>query len=635
MLYFGIDFYGKNRQNLCLAAKAATWEIHLKIRKIHIDGFGKLRDIDIEPGEGITVFGGRNEAGKSTLHLFIRSILYGASTKRRLGAKSVHERMCPWNRPEIYRGRAEVEFEQQRYMIERDFNKAPDDLTIMELGEGSSTPVAEPEELMKRMLNGLTETAYINTVSAGQLGTATQKDMANELRKYSANIGSTMNPKLSADKALKYLEHEKDTLNAELDTEAPKEYNRVLTELKRIDEALRLPENENRISEITDESNKLGTRSNELSLSMAEAEKELDGYKETLLDKGFAGESEINGLYKSVHDEYDALNKSESKAFGKAPIFAAAAFFIIAGAASFYGYKFAADALRLPVYAAAVVCLLIAVIICARISSLRNRWKQESDALSDRLKPYIGGEKPGDESLKQFDEYIANANLIAAKMNELKAKKDVLGTEQHKLNDEYAGCLDSLTEQQSRRAEVEKLLENAAKLRNKEASLVRTIRNNKLVREKLEAVQLAEETLTDLALDIKSAAGTYINNEASKMIAAITNHAYDSISAGQSYDIELNSKDGMIAVGDMSAGTADQVYLAIRLATVRFITGKTDPLPLILDDSFNLYDDERIESSLSFLAKEYQGQMMIFTCQTREESVLDKLGIAYKKIEMG
>ena len=606
----------------------------MKIRKIHIDGFGKLSDIDIVPGEGITVFGGRNEAGKSTLHLFIRSILYGASTKRRLGAKSVHERMRPWNRPEIYRGRAEVEFEQQRYMIERDFNKAPDDLTIMELGEGSSRVVAEPEELMKRMLNGLTETAYINTVSAGQLGTATQKDMANELKRYSANIGSTMNPKLSADKALKYLEREKDALNAELNTEAPKEYNRVLTELKRIDEALKLPENENRLSEITDESNKLSLKNNELSVSMAEADKELEGYKETLLGKGFAGESEINGLYKSIHEEYDALNKSEGKAFGKAPVFATAVFFFIAAGAAFYGYKFAENALRLPAYAIAVVSLLIAVIICARISTLRNRWKQENNALSDRLKSYIGVERPSEESLRKFDEYISKASLIAGKMNELKAKKDVLGTEQHKLNDEYAGCLDSLTEQQSRRARVEELLENAAKLRRQEALLVRIIRNNKLIREKLEAVQLAEETLTELALDIKSAAGTYINDEASKMIAAITNHAYDSISAGQSYDIELNSENGMIAVGDMSAGTADQVYLAIRLATVRFITGKADPLPLILDDSFNLYDDERLEASLSFLAREYQGQMLIFTCQKREESVLDKLGIKYKKIEM-
>ncbi len=607
----------------------------MKITKIHIDGFGKLHDIDIELDEGITVFGGRNEAGKSTLHLFIRSILYGASTKRRLGMKSVYERMRPWNRPEIYRGRAEIEFEQQCYMIERDFNKAPDDLTIRELADGTSRRVQDPVELMKRILNGLTETAYVNTVSAGQLGTATQKDMANELRRYSSNIGSTMNPKLNADKALKYLEQEKTALNAELDTEAPKEYNRVLTELGRIEEQLRLPENENKISEVTEASNRLSIESDELSEHMGEADKELAGYRDTLLGKGFSNEAEINGLSSSVHEQYAALSESAKKAFSGTSITAAAIFLVAGGGAAFFGYKYAAASMRIPAYVTAAVLVVIAVIMCAHISSLRKRFKQDSAALSERLEPYIGKtERPDEVSLKQFDEYISSVSLIAGQMNELRARKDVLSQKQHKLNDEYAVCLDHLTEQQKRKAGVEELLENAAKLRRKEAALQRVIRNNKVIREKLEAVQLAEETLTELAADIKSAAGTYINEEASRLVSEITDHAYDSISAGQSYDIELNSKDGMIAVSDMSAGTAEQVYLAIRLATIRFITGGADALPLILDDSFNLYDDERLEASLEFLAREYKGQMLIFTCQDREESLLDKLGIQYKKIVM-
>ena len=607
----------------------------MKIRKIHIDGFGKLCDIDIEPGDGITIFGGRNEAGKSTLHLFIRSILYGASTKRRLGNKSIYERMRPWSRPEIYRGRVEIEFEQQRYMIERDFNKAPDDLTIMKIGGGVSETVDNPSELMTRMLSGLTETAYVNTVSAGQLGTATQKDMANELRRYAANIGSTMNPKLNADKAIKYLENEKEQLNAKLNTEAPKEYNKVLTELKRIEEQLKLPENENRISEITEASNKLSLESNELSVRVIETDGEIAGFKETLKGKGFDNESEINGLSRSVHEEYDALNKSEGKAFGQLPVFAAAALFFIAAALGLYGYMLATDRLKAPAYAIAAVSAIAALIICARISSLRSRWKKERDAFSERIKPYVGVKLPGDESIKQFDDYISNANLIAGKMNELKAERDVLSTEQHKLSEEYAGCLDTLNEQQLKKAGVEELLERTVQLKNREAALLRIIRDNKVIRDKLDALQLAEETLTELACDIKGAAGTYINKEASRMIAAITDNTYDSISAGQSYDIELNSREGMIAVSDMSAGTADQVYLAIRLAAVRFITGNTDPLPLILDDSFNLYDDERLKFALKFLAQEYAGQIFIFTCQKREESILDSLGAGYTKLVMG
>ncbi len=606
----------------------------MKIKKIHIDGFGRLHDTDIVPGDGITIFCGRNEAGKSTLHLFIRSLLYGASTKRRLGMKSVYERMRPWQRPEIYRGRAEIEFEQQRYMIERDFNKAPDDLTVMELGEGVSRRSDNPEELLKRILNGLTETAYVNTVSTGQLGAATQKDMANELRRYSSNISSTMNPKLNADKANKYLEAERARLNAELDTEAPKEYNRVLTELKRIESELKLPENENRISALTAEADKLSQSSTEISKKADAAENELTSYGETLRSKGFANESEINGISRTVHEQYDALKTLKRRAGSRISLAAAVLFGAAAIAAAVFGYMYAAAELRLPAYIAAGVCAAAAAAVSARITALKKRLKHDTEVLSKGLEPYIGVKELSEDSIREFDEYISSAGLISGKMNELRAQCEVLTNEQKKLNEEYADYLDSLSEQQKRKAGVEELLARATKLQDRAVQLQRVIRNNKLVREKLEAVQLAEETLNELASDIRGAAGTYINKAASEMVAAITDNAYDSISAGQSYDIELNSKQGMIAVSDMSAGTADQVYLAIRLATVRFITGEADPLPLILDDSFNLYDDDRLKAALRFLAQNYAGQVFIFTCQNREENVLDELGVNYKRIVM-
>ena len=87
----------------------------MKIIKIHIDGFGRLHGFDIEPDGKLTVFFGHNEAGKTTLHLFIRSMFYGASTKKRLGLKSVYERMRPWKNPEKYGGNMEIEFDNALY----------------------------------------------------------------------------------------------------------------------------------------------------------------------------------------------------------------------------------------------------------------------------------------------------------------------------------------------------------------------------------------------------------------------------------------------------------------------------------------------------------------------------------------
>ena len=44
----------------------------MKILSLHIEGFGKFHDLDISFKDGLNVVYGKNEAGKSTLHTFIR-----------------------------------------------------------------------------------------------------------------------------------------------------------------------------------------------------------------------------------------------------------------------------------------------------------------------------------------------------------------------------------------------------------------------------------------------------------------------------------------------------------------------------------------------------------------------------------
>ncbi len=56
----------------------------VKISDLQIDGFGVWSDLKLERfSDGLTVFCGPNEAGKTTLMQFIRSVLYGFSTERR------------------------------------------------------------------------------------------------------------------------------------------------------------------------------------------------------------------------------------------------------------------------------------------------------------------------------------------------------------------------------------------------------------------------------------------------------------------------------------------------------------------------------------------------------------------------
>lgn len=49
----------------------------MRIEQIHVDGFGRFSGKDLVPSEHLTLYRGRNEAGKSTLLNFVRAILFG------------------------------------------------------------------------------------------------------------------------------------------------------------------------------------------------------------------------------------------------------------------------------------------------------------------------------------------------------------------------------------------------------------------------------------------------------------------------------------------------------------------------------------------------------------------------------
>ena len=60
-----------------------------------------------------------------------------------------------------------------------------------------------------------------------------------------------------------------------------------------------------------------------------------------------------------------------------------------------------------------------------------------------------------------------------------------------------------------------------------------------------------------------------------------------------------------------------------------------EKMPIILDEAFAYFDDERLKNSLLFLieqAKEHQ--IILFTCTKREKDILEQLGISYNWIEM-
>ena len=56
-----------------------------------------------------------------------------------------------------------------------------------------------------------------------------------------------------------------------------------------------------------------------------------------------------------------------------------------------------------------------------------------------------------------------------------------------------------------------------------------------------------------------------------------------------------------------------------------------EPFPVILDDVFGMYDEERLAGVLHWLYREKR-QIIISTCNKREMEILDREGIPYQAL---
>ena len=60
-----------------------------------------------------------------------------------------------------------------------------------------------------------------------------------------------------------------------------------------------------------------------------------------------------------------------------------------------------------------------------------------------------------------------------------------------------------------------------------------------------------------------------------------------------------------------------------------------EKMPIILDEAFAYFDDERLRNCLIFLAEQAnKHQIIILTCSRREKEILDLLNIQYNLVEL-
>ena len=299
-------------------------------------------------------------------------------------------------------------------------------------------------------------------------------------------------------------------------------------------------------------------------------------------------------------------------------------------------------ALPLPPYILVAVLTFLFMLlflsgIVSLVSALRNRAfvRALDTELEDLMMQQLGIRDTSEPAVLRLKARLTDLRETFVRRDEELAALEKLDGELRLLSEEEQGYESAIGEQQTIQHELEKKLDHLAGLRNRAEQLRHTISENDAVTEELDALNLALETLSELSGSLSQSFGYHLNAEAGRLISGITDGAYDSIWISDSLDLYLNTRDRTIPVSDVSGGTMDQVYLALRLAAATLLQEDSpERLPLILDDSFAMYDDLRLAHAVSFVREYYPGQLLLFTCQTREERLLAGNGSTYHLVRI-
>ena len=74
----------------------------------------------------------------------------------------------------------------------------------------------------------------------------------------------------------------------------------------------------------------------------------------------------------------------------------------------------------------------------------------------------------------------------------------------------------------------------------------------------------------------------------------------------------MRSDRTVVPVSGMSTGTADQLYLALRFASIEDYLERADALPFVADDLFINFDDERATAGFLLLEELSQKTQVLF-----------------------
>ncbi len=620
--------------------------------------FGCLENAEMELHQGLNVISAPNESGKSTWCAFIRAMLYGIDSAQREkgGVKPDKVKYAPWSGAAMS-GEMEIEHEGKEISLRRSTKTAAApmrEFSAVYTGTAEAVPGLKGTDA-GIILTGMPKTVFESSVFVRQAGLAVSNSA--ELEKRINAIIST-----GDDDAASFTDA--DSLL------------RAWLRKRRHNRSGAIPAVEGEISDCRRAMDcasaavqERGRMETELQRSLEAQEIAVEASRQDASEKRKALISRVEGL----RNKLSHLEKAHAEAAEKEKrLSAAAQTGPFAGKTPEEARRVAGvDAERLenfattiPSYWNSVVALLIAAVclglglgrvvtflayvgfpalFAAGASFIIIRTKHKDlKTFSANIAKWYELDEPSPEAIKEkAEDYVAacaEAEEAAAALQELareldcsreelrSAEEDVLtaGEEQGespylaRAQAETAALRQQIARKEGEIAAMGDPMVMATRLESLQS------RHDELLNQ-YEALELAISTLKEANDEMQQRFAPALGRRAGEIMARLTGGKYAALSFSRELDATAKRNEDTIAheKAFLSAGTADQLYLALRLAICELALPEGCSCPIILDDALVNFDTQRMGYAMELLEEIAQKrQVILFTCHEREAEFL-------------
>ena len=650
----------------------------MKINKIKINSYGKLKNKEINLENNLNIIYGKNESGKSTLLKFILNIFYGASRNKKGRDISDFEKYKPWDSDE-YSGKLTYELDNKnKYEIYREFNRKNPNI-FNEKGEDIlkefNIDKNKGSEFFYEQTQ-INEEMFLATSIAMQQEVKIGRDTQNILIQKISNLLETGEDNISYKKAVDKLNKmQLEKIGTERSREKPiniirknidadeqkinelKKYENIQYEIEdernKIKNELKEKEIKNELLKeikIKNEKNNLENEKIKIKEKIIEENKNKINIIKNNLEKINQKIIEEKNYEKNIDGKYEKnkLNKKLNLFFILLIIINILWILFIPKTIENKIIKYI-FLLTVPTYLIFYVFLKnklnnkIKILEknknnnLEKINNEKNNLENEKNIYENNLEQLLNeinkiksenNFKNNLEENKLINKYEKNINK-----NEINylLKKENINQEINLLENEINDLKIEINKLELKKENIEPELENISSLEEELYSLKEQYNN---LQKANESIELVKKLLTKAYDNMKNSVSPVFTEKLSNNIATITKGKYCKLTLNDEQGLIVELENGnYIPAERLSIGTIDQLYLSLRLAMLDEISH--EKVPIILDEAFAYYDNERLKNILLYLVKEFRDrQIIILTCTNREINILKEENINYNFVEI-